>query len=214
MSASFATSSHLASSFCAPMTLRQWALLPEDEPGEWCDGYLEKEEMASFLHDTIVSWFAGIFQIWLVQQRTRSPQRGGFVAVSTVKYAVSSTRGRMPDLTVFLPGGRVPPREGLITIPPDIAVEVVSPTPQDQKRDRVEKLKEYAQFGINYYWLVDPYLRSFEVLELGTDGRYVHAVAATEGTVTNLPGCPELTVALDELWAEIDRLEPTEESPQ
>ena len=99
------------------MTLQQWALLPEDMLCEWRDGRLEERKETGFMHAMVVSWLGWIVRSWLAQQRSQTQQRGGFVAVSTVKYAVSPTRGRMPDLTVFLLGGRVPPREGLITIP-------------------------------------------------------------------------------------------------
>jgi Uma2 family endonuclease len=119
----------------------------------------------------------------------------------------------MPDVSAFLPGSRKPSRAALITIPPDIAVEIVSPTPRDGRRDRVEKLKEYAAFGIRWYWLVDPALRSVEILELGADGRYVHALDVTEGVAETVPGCPGLRLDLDALWAEIDQLGPDDPAP-
>ncbi len=41
--------------------------------------------------------------------------------------------------------------------------------------------------------------------ELGSDGRYVHALGATGGQVQP-PGCADLTLDLDSLWSELDRL--------
>jgi Uma2 family endonuclease len=109
---------------------------------------------------------------------------------------------------VYLPGGSIPPRRGLIRVPPDIAIEVISPTSLDARRDRIEKVRDYSDFGVRWYWLIDPSLKALEVLELRSDRRYRHVLAETEGSVT-IPGCPDLTLDLDALWAELDRLGPT-----
>lgn len=94
---------------------------------------------------------------------------------------------------------------GPIRVPPDIVVEVVSPTPVDGRRDRIEKLADYAAFGVRWCWLIDPSLRVLEVFELGLNRRYVHALAAAEGTVA-IPGCAGFTLDLDALWADVARL--------
>jgi Uma2 family endonuclease len=149
----------------------------------------------------VVVWFTHILEAWI-------GPRGGFVAGSDAKFAVSARRGRKPDITVYLPGTRLPPRRGLIRVPPDVAMEVVSPTPRDGRRDRVEKSHDYAEFAIRYYWIIDPELRSLEILELGKDGRYVLSLSASEGTLRSIPGCKGLKVDLDALWRKIDRLPP------
>jgi Uma2 family endonuclease len=185
------------------MSLAQWAALPEDDAGELVDGRLVEEEVPDAIHEDVVSFLNALLRAWVVP-------RGGFVLGSDAKFAVRAHRGRKPDLSVFLPGGGVPPRRGIIRIAPDIVVEVVSPTPRDVRRDRVEKLDEYAAFGVRFYWILDPEARTFEVFELGTRGRYERARGATGGTVEGLPGCEDLVVDLDALWAELDRLGPAE----
>ena len=179
------------------MTLAEWADMREDEPGELQDGLLVEEEMPDGLHEVTVAWLVHMLRAWIAV-------RGGVVMGSEAKFAVRPGRGRKPDTTVYLPGRR-PPMRGLIRVPPDIAVEVVSTAPSDVRRDRVEKLDEYAAFGVRFYWIIDPAARSFEVCELGSDGRYVHALGATGGQVQP-PGCADLTLDLDSLWSELDRL--------
>ncbi len=89
---------------------------------------------------------------------------------------------------------------------PDVAIEVVSAKPDLAREDRIERVSRHAAAGVPHVWLLDPTLRSLEVLELDADGRYVRVLAATDGSVSELPGCPTLVLALDVLWAELDRL--------
>jgi Uma2 family endonuclease len=77
----------------------------------------------------------------------------------------------------------------------------------DGRRDRVEKTADYAAFGVRWYWLLDPQLRSLEVLELDAQGRYLHVLGASTGTLRDIPGCVGLALDLDALWAAIDDLE-------
>jgi len=79
--------------------------------------------------------------------------------------------------------------------------------------DRIEKPDDYAGFRVRFYWIVDPALRTFEVLELGPDGRYVRAVAASAGSVA-IPGCEGLVLPLDQLWAKVDQLSPEPEEEE
>jgi Uma2 family endonuclease len=182
------------------LSLDEWFALPEDEPGELVDGFLEEEEVPDYLHELLVMLLGQSLGNWLFPL-------GGLVAGSDAKFAVASRRGRKPDLTVYLPGSRRPPARGLIRVPPDIAIEIVSPTPRDGRRDRVEKTADYAAFGVAWYWILDPHLRSLEILQLDPQGRYVHVLGASTGTLHQIPGCEGLTIDLDALWAAIDSLE-------
>ncbi|MDP9000511.1 MAG: Uma2 family endonuclease [Myxococcota bacterium] len=182
-----------------PMSIEQWAALPANEPGEIVDGYLVEEEVPENVHELVVAWFIGVFRGW-------GSAIGAIVLGSGAKYAVAQTRGRMPDVSMFLPGNPRPPRRGLNRHPPSLIVEVVSETARDARRDRVEKLREYAAFGVRWYWIVDPWLRSLQIHELDAQGRYVHVADATEGVVERIPGCEGLRIDLDALWREVESL--------
>jgi len=94
----------------------------------------------------------------------------------------------------------------LIRNPPDVAVEVVSPTIRDETRDRVEKPEDYAAFRVRYYWVVDPEQRTAEIWELAREGRYRRERIASRGKMRRIPGMRGLVVDLDALWTEMDRL--------
>jgi Uma2 family endonuclease len=178
------------------MSMEEWEQMAEDEPGELVDGRLQEEEVADSPHEVIVSALLYVLLTW-------ARGRGGRVLPSETKYALSRRRGRKPDISVFLTRDRKLPRRGATPYPPDLMIEVVSPDPRDRRRDRIEKLQEYAAFGVRWYWLVDPEARTLEILKLGEDGRYVHALDAAEGTL-EVPGCEGLTLDLGALWHELD----------
>lgn len=188
------------------MSLEEWANMPEDEPGELVDGQLVEEEGADNPHEVIVSWFVQVLTNW-------ARPRKGIVLGSEAKYALAEGRGRKPDLSVFFTRDRKLPRKGAIAIPPDLMVEVVSPTPRDGRRDRVEKLREYAKFGLRWYWIVDPRLRSLEILRLGDDGHYANVVSAADGVI-EIPSCEGLTIDLDALWSEVDEMVEGADEPE
>jgi Uma2 family endonuclease len=181
------------------MSLDEWATLAEDEPGEIVDGYLVEDEVPENVHELVVAWLIRVLGAW-------GSSLGVIVLGSGARYAVAKARGRMPDVSLFLPGMPRPPRRGLNRQPPSIAIEVVSETPRDARRDRVEKLQEYASFGVHWYWIVDPWLRSFQIHELDSERRYVHVVDATDRIIDPVPGCEGLRIDLGELWRAIDVL--------
>lgn len=177
------------------MNLDEWVALPE---GELVNGELVAEEVVDFVHEEIVSALIVTIRRWVLP-------RGGFVYGSGGKFALGPGHGRKPDLSVFLPGGAVPPRHGAASSPPDIMVEILSRHPRDVMRDRVEKADAYAIFGVRFYWIIDPGARTLEIVELDRGHRWTRVLTASAGAV-EVPGCPELRIDLDTLWTEVDRL--------
>lgn len=158
--------------------------------------------MPDAVHELAVTWLIALLRTWL---GTR-----GFVFGSEVKLALSPETGRKADVSVYLSDRPAPPRRGPLKAPPNVLIEVVTPTPRDERRDRVEKMAEYAAFGVRWYWIVDPALGSFEIFSLESDGRYKNAATATSGAIDPVPGCDGLRIDVDALWSELARLDDAE----
>jgi len=189
--------------FGRSMSVEEWLNLPEDHEGELVKGILMEDEVPDAIHELTISWLIHLFRSWLAGK--------GFVFGSELKILTAKDTGRKPDLAVFLPGSAAPPRRGPITKPPDILIEVVTPSPRDERRDRIEKMSEYATFGVEYYWLIDPALGSVEMFELTPEHYYQKTVGVTSGIIDRVPGCAGLQVDVDALWAELERLTKNEE---
>jgi Uma2 family endonuclease len=70
---------------------------------------------------------------------------------------------RMADVSLIRAERMTPERwaEGHVTIPPDLAVEVVSPNDGVEELD--EKVKEYLRAGVKLVWVVRPVFRAVQV---------------------------------------------------
>ena len=85
--------------------------------------------------------------------------------------------------------------------PPDLAIEVISPS--NKRHDLVRKRSLYARAGIREYWLVDPQARTLDILALDGDAyRVAVATSGQEQPVSPLLG--PLPLATDELFAGIE----------
>lgn len=179
------------------MTFEQWANMDEDEPGEFVDGRIVEEEVPSVLHEITVSWLIGALRTW-------GTPRDCPVFGSELKLRVARGRGRKPDVSMFPQGTRFRDAS-FLRIPPMLIVEVISRGARDVRRDRFEKRQEYAQFGVQHYWLVDPDARIFEFRTLGSDGLWHEATeVASEGRI-EIVGFDGLILELDQLWREVDQ---------
>lgn len=85
---------------------------------------------------------------------------------------------RMPDVAVILrsrlPDGKLP-KEQICPVPPDLAVEVLSPG--NTRKEMAKKLKTFFDSGVKMVWLADPRKRTVRIhtsprdyIELQDDG--------------------------------------------
>ena len=87
--------------------------------------------------------------------------------------------------------------------PPDLVIEIVSPS--TSRRDRLDKLRLYAEYGVAEYWIVDPDGRFFEFLVLSDEG-YVVQDAQVERYQS--PRLPEVVIDQAAFWADVEKMLP------
>ena len=81
--------------------------------------------------------------------------------------------------------------------PPDLAVEVISPSSIEV--DREDKFKQYRKAGVMHYWIIDPTERSVEGWTL-EGGEYVATGRAVGTGIIRLPPFADLDIPIEKLW--------------
>ena len=123
--------------------------------------------------------------------------RLGEVFLSPVDCILSDTTVVQPDLVYLDPTRAHLVTERAIEGPPTLVVEILSPS--TTRIDRVRKRELYAQYGIPYYWIVDP--RRGHARGLRPRRGPLRAPARASGAdAVALPPFPDLTFAPTSLW--------------
>jgi Uma2 family endonuclease len=104
---------------------------------------------------------------------------------------------RRPDLLYFRKTRRHFIGEKAIEGPPDLAVEILSPG--NERTDRRDKFKQYAQGGVKHYWIVDPTQKTIETYSL-RGSKYAGRVRGSGSDVVKLPPFLKLEIPLAKLW--------------
>jgi Uma2 family endonuclease len=151
-------------------TYEDYAALPDDgKRYELVDGMLELMTSPTFNHQVISSQIHK--QFW------QQCENEYIIVASPIDVIVSKKQVRQPDLILIH-------RERLDIVtkkgvegPPDLVIEILSPS--SVKRDREGKLKSYARFDVQEYWIVDPANEAIEQYML-SDKRYDLAQVYTE----------------------------------
>jgi Uma2 family endonuclease len=125
----------------------------------------------------------------------------GDIYLAPIDLILSPTNVVQPDL-LFLGNEKLHlVSERGIEGPPDLIVEVLSPT--TEKTDRAIKSRIYAQFGVPHYWLIDPLEKRLEMFRLSR-GRFrtsLHLEDGASGSVKVTPDLFEgLSFDLAALW--------------
>jgi len=151
---------------------------------DYVDGRIEERNVGEYDHGLLQTMLGYIF--------TLNRAAWGIRVVTAVRTRVKLTRYRCPDVLVLRADA---PKEQILTHPPLIAIEILSP--EDRLSRFQVKLDDYLSFGVENIWIFDP-----ETRRAWTADRFgLHLAQNNELTV---PGTP-IRVVLSELFAELDR---------
>lgn len=162
-----------------PLTVEDLRRMPDDgRRYELVGGRLDVSPAPVYLHTLIESRLT--FHLTAV-----APDDVTVLTGPGINLSAEGTHHRIPDLAVIRTEDATRP---YLTRPPLLAVEVVSP--ESVFRDHHTKLREYAEFGIASYWIVNPSADKPGIAEFRLDGdRYVeHAQVFGENVfATDVP---------------------------
>lgn len=145
-----------------PANYRSIEALPEHLTGELLDGELFVQPRPSGAHALASVWLASDLANPFGKRGGGGP--GGWWILPEPELHLAH-HVLVPDLAGWrrerMPS---PPLDHRFTVVPDWVCEILSPS--TARKDRVLKMRIYAQLGVPFCWLLDPLARTLEVLAL------------------------------------------------
>jgi Uma2 family endonuclease len=165
--------------------------LPDGERYEVINGEL-KERCMSFGSSALAVLIIDLLRQWVRKGHpgTVTASDGGYTIFPWAPGDV-----RMPDVS-FISSARLPriPERGWVSVPPELAVEVVSPN--DLASDIDEKARDYIRAGVDLVWVVYPRTRSVLVYRPDAAPTMFGAGETLSGGET----LPDLELSVSELF--------------
>ena len=147
-------------------------------------------------------WDHAIIVMTLILLLAPQVQRlGGTLVTAPVDVFCAGANPVQPDILALLPGSRASGESRGVDGPPDLIVEVLSPS--NRVHDEVTKRALYARAGVREYWIVDPEAKTLEILALDRDALHSIAIASGDDVPTS-PLFGSLAVSVDSLFPDLD----------
>ena len=172
-------------------TYEDYLLLPEDRRYEILDGDLFMTPAPTPYHQRV-----SLNLTFVLLQHVREKSLGE-VLEAPCDVVLSKTDILQPDI-LFVAADRISIiGEKYISGPPDLIVEVLSPSTAE--RDTDLKTKIYARFGVKEMWIADPDAKTVALLINSGEGFRQEGLFRL-GDVLRSPLLPGLSIPLDEVF--------------
>jgi Uma2 family endonuclease len=177
------------------MTAQQFLRLGEDPPGvrlELVNGEVAGSPSPSPRHSHVVVNLITILNNHILDRDLGELHQD----VDTI---LDRFNVRRPDVLFFAKSRTHLIGSKAIEGPPDLAVEVISPSSVEV--DRQDKFAQYREAGVAHYWIIDPAIKTIETWKL-EGGQYVLVGRGQGAATVNLSPFPDLEIPLGKLWRE------------
>ena len=174
----------------------QLSALPENLVGEIVNGRLHTRPRPSGPHAVAESSLGD--ELIGPYQKGKGGPGGWWIIIEPEVHFVLNEVVTVPDLAGWRRARMPRPPEGhRFEVIPDWVCEILSSS--TEKFDRTEKMPLYAQYGVRYFWVINPVEKTLEAYELIEDRWTLMGVFKDEQVVQIAP-FQEVAIALPDLW--------------
>ena len=179
-----------------PATYEDLCQVPDHKVAEILDGELVVSPRPALRHAHASSWLGVILGPPFGRG---SGEPGGWLILDEPELHLGDDI-LVPDLAGWR-RERLPfvPDAAYLTLAPDWACEVLSPS--TERIDRSRKMRIYAREGVRHLWLLDPLVRTLEALRL-EDGRWVVLATHSDSDIVRVEPFDAIEIALNTLWSD------------
>jgi Uncharacterized protein conserved in cyanobacteria len=160
------------------------------------DGVLIPMTPASPIHSDIVEIVYDTFKAEVKRLGLDLKVKQGDVGVRT-----RFSRSRQPDIAIIQGEDwrrlRQFKKSAILEVPALLVVEVVSPGEDNENRDYIKKMTEYAEFGIPEYWIIDPLIEQV-IINFLINGSYQNTIFTDQQRIISQL-FPELNLTVEQI---------------
>lgn len=128
---------------------------------------------------------------------------GGWLITAPLDVFFRGADPVQPDMVVLLPESAARLTRRGVEGPPDLLIEVLSPS--NRGHDLLTKRSLYARAGVREYWIVDPDTRTISVLSLERDALHAVHEGVDRGEVVS-PLLDETSFPIARIFARLDEI--------